>query len=301
MNINLNDLTFGVEIETAYAPTEIRMGGYHRGLDVTEAPSFNGNYWKAESDSSLSGRRPVEFVSPVLKGEDGLRNVIAFIKFLNEKGCKVNPSCGLHIHVGVSSISSDTSMALNTVGKLVEAAKKYENGIYAQSGTARQNGNWCAPLTDEDKARTDRAKKLPQNSSKITALSTVGRYKVINLRNLLSNKNTVEFRAFAGTLNIQKILAHLATVFALTEFAADTAVNGKKIMWKDWHVSGSKSLGYIFKKMAPIFQASEVFRANKSKMRMWAMAMAAKWDQRNGATPEAGAVRAQARVRRQAR
>jgi hypothetical protein len=301
--MNLNDLTFGIEIETAKAPRQITRGGYHHGAAVTfnNAPTFNGTPWKAERDSSIrstTSGSACEFVSPVLKGEEGLQNVIDFVAWMNEQGCKVNSSCGIHIHVGVSSITSDAALAFNTVGKLVEAAKKYENGIYAQTGTARQAGGWCRRLTSEDKLNVDKAKRARTASDKRAELGGIGRYKVINLNNLFNNKNTAEFRAFAGTLNISKVLCHLATVFALTEFAYSRALTGKRIVWKDWNVSGSKSLGYIFKKMAPIFANSAILKAAKNKMRMWGMAMAAKWDNQNGATPEAGASAALLRVRR---
>ena len=206
--------------------------------------------------------------------------------------------CGLHIHVGVSSITSDTTLAFNTVGKLVEATKKYENGVYAQTGASRQEGGWCHRLTGDDKGKVDVAKGERRSDEKRAQLGGIGRYKVINLNNLFNRKNTAEFRAFAGTLNINKILCHLATVFALTEFAYSRALTGKTIVWKDWNVSGSKSLGYIFKKMAPIFAQSAILKAAKNKMRMWGMAMAAKWDNQNGATPEAGAAAALRRVRR---
>lgn len=302
--MNINDLTFGIEIETSYAPSGIRRGGYHNGNAVTfnNAPAFNGNRWLAERDSSLNGAAPCEFVSPVLKGEEGVAHLVEFVKWLNDNGCKVNQSCGVHIHVGVGSISSDSTVALNTVGKMMEACKKYENGIYAQSGSDRRNGRWCRAMNDADKADVANAKKYSEARNKARALKgRDDRYRLLNLRNLFQGRNTVEFRAFAGTLNIHKLLAHLMTVLAITDFAHACAAGDRKIMWKDWAVSGSKSLGYIFKKAANVFAQVPTMKANKSKMRMWAMAMAYKFDRRNGATPEAAAVKAWEKVQRHRR
>ena len=46
------------------------------------------------------GRKAVEIVSPVLKGADGVRQVLAVVRELNARGATVNKTCGLHVHVG---------------------------------------------------------------------------------------------------------------------------------------------------------------------------------------------------------
>jgi len=49
-----------------------------------------------------------EFVSPILKGADGLINLRDFVAWVNEIGATVDESCGLHITVGVESIIGTT-------------------------------------------------------------------------------------------------------------------------------------------------------------------------------------------------
>ena len=73
--MHANDIAFGIEIET-HMPGHDRtpIGGYHNGLPVSWLPSG----WKAERDGSIrtpAGRKPCEFVSPVLRGREGLQNV----------------------------------------------------------------------------------------------------------------------------------------------------------------------------------------------------------------------------------
>jgi hypothetical protein len=70
--INVNDPTFGVELEVTLPVGTCPVGGYHAGVQVPQLPAG----WKAERDSSISagaGYMAAETVSPVLKGADGLR------------------------------------------------------------------------------------------------------------------------------------------------------------------------------------------------------------------------------------
>ena len=68
------------------------------------APTFNGNHWKAERDGSIRvkpGRVACEFVSPILKGGAGVEHLLQFVEWANAIGANVNASCGCHITVGV--------------------------------------------------------------------------------------------------------------------------------------------------------------------------------------------------------
>src|SRR4051794_33845821 len=98
------NIEFGVELETMIPLTSaVNVGGYHHGLGVMRgksattgemlaAPSFNGNYWKAERDGSIQvepGFIACEFVSPILKGVEGLLALRGMIAFINGIGGKV--------------------------------------------------------------------------------------------------------------------------------------------------------------------------------------------------------------------
>ena len=48
------------------------------------------------------------------------------------------------------------------------------------------------------------------------------RYHTLNLTNLFTSKRTVEFRAFAGTTDTNKIIGHICTCLALAERATET-------------------------------------------------------------------------------
>src|SRR6516164_7580401 len=97
--IDVNDLTFGIEIETAMPRGVVRVGNYHGGYQVPQLP----HGWRAERDASIhcpQGYEPCEIVSPVLKGEEGVRQVVEVLAWLKGIGAKVNRSTGFHVHVG---------------------------------------------------------------------------------------------------------------------------------------------------------------------------------------------------------
>ena len=73
--MHANNIAFGIEIETTMPGQDTTpIGGYHRGLPVAWLPTG----WKAERDSSIrtpAGRKPCEFVSPILRGYERMAHV----------------------------------------------------------------------------------------------------------------------------------------------------------------------------------------------------------------------------------
>jgi hypothetical protein len=202
--IDVNEMTFGVEIECCLPiGVRIQVGGYHSGIQVEGLPAG----WTAQHDSSLRApraHRGVEIVSPILKGADGLRQIKQVCDWLASKGAKVNPSCGLHVHVGWGGDE-------DALKRLVHYVANFEKAIYASTGTkARENGHYCGTVrNDYTYARVFR------NGER---RSYFDRYKVLNLKNL-DTKHTVEFRAFAGTTSALKIISHVRMCLGMVERA----------------------------------------------------------------------------------
>ncbi len=190
-------LTFGIEIETTL-PSASRtvVGGYHRPTQVEWLPEG----WKVGSDCSIDasrGRKGAEFVSPVLKGKEGVQQVIDVVKLLNDKKARVNSSCGLHIHIGFDKRNRKEMKKLTTM------VANFEKAIYAQTGTKkREAGRWCNSL--QRRGNVHQAMSA-QRSTRYVLLNTQGRFP------------TVEFRAFAATLNVEKVIGHLLTCIGLVE------------------------------------------------------------------------------------
>jgi hypothetical protein len=207
--VNVNDLTFGVELEVTLPLGICRIGGYHAGVQVPQLPVG----WKAERDSSIrpdDGYTAAEIVSPVLKGAEGLRQLKTVCDWLTSVGAKVNRSTGFHVHVGFDARD------LDSLRKLVCLVANFEKALFAATGThSREEGCYCRGIqTDHDFVTAFRA----------TLTSRPGlcadRYHVLNISNLLGyGKPTVEFRVFAGTTNPIKAIGYVRLCLGIVEKA----------------------------------------------------------------------------------
>lgn len=148
------------------------------------------------------GRLGCEFVSPVLRGEEGFLQLISVLAELTRRGARVNQSTGLHIHVGW--VGDDAALA-----RLVSLVANFEKAIFASTGTKhREQGRWCSGIQRYGEAR-----------AAVTA-SRAHRYHILNLNNLATGRRrTVEFRAFAGTLNEVKLIGYVRLCLGLVERA----------------------------------------------------------------------------------
>jgi len=240
------EFTFGVEIETL-APRSLeteglRVGGYHYGAQVPYLPTG----WTAQGDSSIHGNGSselaCEIVSPVLCGEEGLREVARVVETLREKGHRVNASCGVHVHVGW-----DPTRPSDQLARLVRMTSYLEKALYAITGTTkRERGHWCGSI------------RRHGDTQHATQQAESNRYHVLNLRNLAhGRKHTVEFRCFSGSLDATKILGWIMVCIGMVHKAVEVHItNGwtprgdeaptkavsNLLYYLGWSKSGQKNL-----------------------------------------------------------
>ncbi|MFA5262222.1 MAG: amidoligase family protein [Opitutaceae bacterium] len=212
--VDVTELTFGIEIETIATQTSVAaglvVGGYRHGIQVPYLPAG----WTAQSDGSIrpsgSGALGCEIVSPILRGAEGLAQVREVMRILVAKGHLVNESCGIHVHVGWRPDWSAKALA-----RLITITSYAEAGIYAITGTKhRERGSYCHGIK---RYGSQAAAKRQMDAN---------RYHILNLRNLATGaKNTVEFRAFSGTLNEIKAIGWIQVCLGLVE----RALNGNRM------------------------------------------------------------------------
>jgi hypothetical protein len=194
--MNASEISFGIEIETTIPVGALPVGSYTTGEPVAGLAG-----WTAKYDGSIrsrSGRRGCEFVSPVLKGAEGIASVLAAVSFIKSIGGQVNASCGLHVHVGFDKYDRVAS------AKLATLVANFEKAIYASTGThTRERGNYCRSI------------QRYGNATSAVGYAQTNRYHVCNFAT--GDKPTVEFRAFAGTLNESKIVAHVMMAVGMVE------------------------------------------------------------------------------------
>ena len=200
--MNANEIAFGIEFETTLPNSDTTpIGGYHRGTQVPWLPAG----WKAERDSSIrpltSRRKGCEFVSPKLKGYDGLKEVEAALDAINARGARVNHTCGLHITVTWNGDAAALARLISLIGN-------HERAIFASTGTRRRERNIFS-------------KKIKSYGDKDNAKRKceADRYHLLNLTHLARGRNRIEIRAFAGTLNKDKVVGYIQMVLGLVELA----------------------------------------------------------------------------------
>lgn len=211
--MNAAEMTFGIEIE-CFLPVQIMdnvgivVGYYHQGQQIPNLPAG----WKAQSDGSLhSSKRgycAVEISSPVLRGREGIEQVIAVVNQLRAWRFYTNPTCGLHVHVG-----ADFSRNARALKNLIFLSAKFERALFAVTGTKRrEHGNYSAPMSE--------AYQQVKNMTAVGDVRPVAqKYRSLNLCHLFSAYQTVEFRVFQGTTNLNKILGYIQICLGLCEQA----------------------------------------------------------------------------------
>jgi hypothetical protein len=203
--MNAADFTFGVEIETHMPRGSVYPGPHGCGVQVPWLPAG----WLADEDPSIippnNTRIKCEFVSPVLRGADGLRQLCEVITKIKEMGGQVNASCGLHVHVGYDQGNTPA------VRRLLNLVANHEKALYAVTGTrsrergegSRHGTNWCKSV------------KQYGNAARAERFASSDRYHLLNLAT--GGKPTVEFRVFGSSLNAAKAAAYVRLCIGLCQ------------------------------------------------------------------------------------
>lgn len=202
---------FGVEIE-AYNCSRERLARelQDAGIQVT-IEGYNHDarsHWKLVTDSSIEGRDTFELVSPILVGEEGLKELETVCWVLDACDVKVNESCGFHVHMDASDFS------IETWKNLALSYKHIENIIDSFMPRSRRDNRYCESM-----------RNLPE--TRITGANTIrdlqqafnnNRYYKVNLE-AYSRHRTVEFRQHSGTINFAKMEKWIRFINGLIIFA----------------------------------------------------------------------------------
>lgn len=213
MATDLNSLTFGIEIETCIPATTLTergwsVGGYHSGAPIPGHPG-----WLAMHDGSIRATRPrvgCEVVSPILQGEDGFAQVAAMLTTLKAMDASVNTSTGFHVHIGFAHATPAQ------LRRLVCFVAHHEKALFAATGThSRERNHFCSSIKATHRYFAD---QTPPS----TEVGHMNRYHTLNLANLRAGgRKTVEFRVFAGTLNLLKIQAYVQLCLGMVQKSLD--------------------------------------------------------------------------------
>ena len=212
--------TFGVEIECLVDPEggstseaaarrklaeALNAEGIEAEVGHSHTATASKNAWLVTRDGSihrndLNARyQPLEIVSPILKGTDGLKQLQEVLLVLNEQfNAKVNKSTGLHVHHGASNLK------VKDLRELVKLYYDNEPHINQMVPESRHDGYYCRSLNGSQWSNFNHS-GIQNSYTFNTLLRKVDkRYYSLNLRAYLAHE-TVEFRQHAGSTDFEKI------------------------------------------------------------------------------------------------
>jgi hypothetical protein len=179
----------------------------------------------------------VEFISPILRGTDGLDQIQQVLDLINDAGGILNDSCGMHVHIGVSSVTDlgwdQSGMWLANL--LYQSAAHEQALLGANAGRMRAGGrDYARPIKEENSVK-DAANVLlfaetAGQASTLLSPSAKARLKETALNSLTSGDRrfavnctslggygTVEFRLFNGTVDSLTAISRVHMALALAE------------------------------------------------------------------------------------
>ena len=183
---------------------------------LAELSDLEDRRWSLVDDGSLEATESKPFtkelVSPIINTPEQIQNIITTCSTAAEKwGADTNPSCGLHIHVGLfpKSIRDTTKVlpgslelikqVLINYAILEEMGLKFPPRHYPMKSVKADNGD----------ATYDKLKKIQKASGVDEILPLINSDRTtdpVNLHSLFKH-GTIEFRAHSGTIDANNILS----------------------------------------------------------------------------------------------
>jgi hypothetical protein len=175
----------------------------------------NRRHWKLTTDASIHGNSNyygLELVSPILKGHNDLNEVKIVCEKMTELGCKVNKSCGYHVHHASEDHQGHKTDEIAKISAVLY--KKWQRKFNAMLPVSRRNSQYAQSFTSNELT------SLKNNGSQM--IST--RYKVVNVL-AYGRHGTVEFRQHSGTIDKDKAINWIKITMAIVKRAKEIHKN----------------------------------------------------------------------------
>ena len=157
--------------------------------------------WK--KDSSLENG--VEMVTAPISLEIFKEKIIPIVTKLQENGftSEKGGRCGNHIHISRNVFSEEEQSRL----VLIYAKFEKQIKILSRRGT---NNSYCKDVLENfDSLELENSLKIADSQKKKSKCTAIN----------FSNKDTIEFRVFRGTMNINKLIANIQLVQLLADWS----------------------------------------------------------------------------------
>jgi len=223
-----SDLTFGIEIECI----GLTMNSAARALIAANIPCYAEGYthrvmntWKVVPDGSLNSRSgSCEVVSPVLRGNAGLDEIRTVMAILRTAGARINQSCGMHIHIGVDSLTAAQQANIIRMHQVWQPA--FDSLL---TENRRINTRWAKRRNEYQAQQMATAWESRDNEANRRTSENTDRYNALNI-NSFYKYGTFEFRSHHGSLNGKNATAWIALHLAfIAKCAADVSSSASAI------------------------------------------------------------------------
>ena len=143
-----------------------------------------------------------EFVSPVFKGQDGLKQLLVDLEVIRGMGAQVNTSCGLHVHIGFDKRDAESMEKLVTLvanfEKAVARAQELGGKVLSGGKALSRPGFYVEPTIIEAQNDWD----VVQNET-FAPILYVMKYKTIEEAIALQNASRMGLSSAIFTLNLK--------------------------------------------------------------------------------------------------
>lgn len=244
MTSTMNDLTYGVEIETvgrnrAKVATAIQTatGGqvthYGGTYDAYHVTTEDGRTWQVVSDASLTNvglALRAEVVTPILRyaDMDTLQNVVRAIR---KSGARADEKCGMHVHIGAAAFGAQ---ALTNLVKMIH--KQEELITHALGVSDSRKAQYTRDIESGFLTRLEA--KRPTTLDEMNEIwygcknnsphhYDSSRYHGLNLHNVWF-RGTIELRWFESTLHAGQVKAAVQFCLALAVKAINAKMTSSK-------------------------------------------------------------------------
>lgn len=154
------------------------------------------DYWKVTTDGSCG----YEIVSPVLVGIFGLDEIKKVCDVLKALGCKVDKTCGLHVHVDANDFN------VTQIAKIIAAYarnEKFFDSLVPES-RRKNNNRYCQSVIDLMGLDAEGKKNFSHDPIRVFSHRVGDRYYKINPHSY-PRHGSLEFRQHSGTISAEKI------------------------------------------------------------------------------------------------
>lgn len=214
-------VTFGIEIEFVGDLVAVARALYEVGLATSPEVSDSNRPvgWTVKIDETV---KPAggEVVSPILVDvPSSWKDLDRVCAILRDCGVYINPSCGLHVHLGADRLGEEVSHYL----RLFLLTRAFEDLIYrlaAAGGDRRHRG------LDFDRPVGSRSyRAFVRSVGEFRRQLQASPFDALNFSNVGTSKHTIEFRYGNGTLDATQIQTLVILYTGLLEASRRTDVS----------------------------------------------------------------------------